>query len=175
MLRQLLFRLSGHLPVRMIDSAGKPYLERYYLFSLGSRQFYLHRFVSGDGDRALHDHPWKSSMAICLAGGYLEHRLENFSPQSGLQIRQRNIRPGSFNRIKANTFHQIMHTRAETWTLFIHGKKIKSWGFLHTREQVDNHGERRFEKIYREDVDKESHHHWWVGAQRGKDSNRASL
>lgn len=175
MLRKLLYRYTAKKPVRMIHSNGSPYLERYYVGGIGSYHFYLHRFVSGDGDRALHDHPWKSSLAICLAGGYLEHRIKWFNPETAFDIDEKKIWPGKFNRIKAATFHQIIHTKPETWTFFMHGKKIKPWGFINKTTIIDEDGEDRMVSHYLADEDSESHKDWWLSAPIGATSTRASL
>ncbi len=159
----------------MIHSSGSPYLERYYIASLGSFRFYLHRFVSGDGDRALHDHPWKQSLAICLAGGYLEHRIKWFNPETAFDVTEKKIWPGKFNVIKAATFHQIIHTKPETWTLFMHGKKIKPWGFITKSTITDNNNNERLVSHYLADEDSESHSNWWLYAPTGSDSSRAEL
>lgn len=175
MLRKKLYQLTASKPIRMIYSNGSPYLERYYLGGIGSMRFYLHRFVSGDGDRALHDHPWKRSLAICLAGGYLEQRIKWFNPETAFDVAEKTIWPGKFNLIKAATFHQIMHTKPETWTLFMHGRKIKPWGFINKTTITDSKGEPRLVSHYLEDSDPDSHHNWWDDAPTGADSDRADL
>jgi len=175
MLRKHLYNFTANKPVRMILSKETPYLERYYLGSLGSLKFYLHRFVNGDGDRSLHDHPWKRSIAVCLSGGYLEHRIKWFNPETAFDISEKTLRPGKINIIKAATFHQIISTKPETWTLFIHGKKIKPWGFINKTTVQDQTGKERLVSHYLADRDTESHQNWWLNAPLGKDSGRAAL
>jgi len=175
MLRRRLYQYTANKPVRMIYSSGTPYLERYYIGSIGSLRFYLHRFVNGDGDRSLHDHPWKRSIAICLCGGYLEHRIKWFNPETAYDISEKNIRPGKINIIKASTFHQIIKTKPETWTMFIHGKKIKAWGFINKTTVRDESGAEKLVSHYLADEDTKSHKDWWIEAPAGKDSERAAL
>ena len=56
----------------------RPYLTRWHLIPR-NRWFnlYLHKFVHGDDERALHDHPWPSASLI-LEGRYIEHTSEWF-------------------------------------------------------------------------------------------------
>ena len=175
MLRQRLYNYTANKPVRMFYSSGTPYLERYYVGSIGSLRFYLHRFVNGDGDRSLHAPPWKRSIAVCLCGGYLEHRIKWFNPNTAYDVSIKNLRPGWINIIKATTFHQIIETKPETWTLFIHGKKIKPWGFINKTTIRDESGAEKVVSHYLADEDKASHQNWWLRAPLGKDSTRAEL
>ncbi len=172
MLRRLLYRFSARLPCRLIYPDGRPYLERYYLGRLFGFTFYLHRFVNGDGDRALHDHPWRWCGALCLAGGYREQRLRWFDPERGFTARERRIRPGRLNLMNALSFHQILAAEPDTWTLFAHSGKVKEWGFLETRPGHDTDPPRLH---YYRDRDPTSHRQWWQSAPRGADSPRAPL
>lgn len=54
----------------------RPYLTRWHIIPR-NRWFnlYLHKFVHGDDDRALHDHPWVSA-SLLLEGRYREHTSE---------------------------------------------------------------------------------------------------
>lgn len=54
----------------------RDYLKRWHLLPR-NRWFniYLHHFVHGDDDRALHDHPWASA-SLLLEGRYREHTSE---------------------------------------------------------------------------------------------------
>jgi len=172
MLGKPLYKLTANRPCRLIMSNSKPYMERYYLGSLLGLTFYLHRFVSSDGDRALHDHPWRFSAGFCLAGGYLEKRLRWFNPKNGFDCSEKNVRPGRFNIIRAATFHQIIKAKPETWTLFFHSPKFKGWGFMQQKEETDAQGVRRVIPQYKGDSDGSSHTKWWLNAPTGKESTR---
>lgn len=126
-MKKLLFLLTGRLPCRLIKVKGQPYLERYYLFSLFGITFYLHRFLNGDGDEYLHDHPFKFSGSLVLAGYYHE-RSVSWLDMSNEKFRH--LKPGKVNLIGPHKFHQILFTEPDTWTLFWHAKRVKSWGFL---------------------------------------------
>lgn len=121
-----LYRLTADLPCRLITRNGAPYLERYYLGRLGPLTAYLHRFVSGDGDPEPHDHPWHAA-ALVLTGEYTELRCQ-LSGADGLACLTRPVR--WINSIRKHDIHQIVRARPETWTLFVHGRIRKKWGFF---------------------------------------------
>jgi hypothetical protein len=164
---RLLYRLTGFLPCRIIrGNQGEPYLERYHLFRLpGGGGAYIHRFLSSDPDRGLHDHPWDHALGMVLAGGYREERLVNG------KVVQRAVRPGAMNRLKGTDFHRVVLPHAhEAWTFFAHTRKRKDWGFLSTSSD----GDTRF--MPHESVNSEgSHAHWWQQLPRGKHSQREPL
>lgn len=130
MFRQLLFRVTGSMPCRIISIDGEPYLERYFLCRIFGITAYLHRFVSGDGDRDVHDHPWGWALSWILAGSYVEEVLNYLCLSNGFCSTSVRRRRFSFNRIGPGKFHRIAHTEPETWTLFVHGGRIKHWGFF---------------------------------------------
>ena len=121
-MRNFLYWLTNRLRAREISGDnGDPYLERYFLFSLFGIRAYIHRFVASDPDRGLHDHPWDRSVSLVLAGGYSEVR-----PGA-----MRRLWPGDINVIRGEDYHRILLDEgAESWTLFIHGRRTKGWGFL---------------------------------------------
>lgn len=101
MIRRVLHRLSGRLPVRIIRVQNAPYLERYLLAELPEGGcLYLHRFLSSDPDRGYHNHPWRS-LSLILAGGYIEHRWI-----SGGDVAVR-MAPGGVNRITPERYHRV--------------------------------------------------------------------
>lgn len=126
MINKLFYKLTNYLHCRVILVEGKSYLERYYI----TKHIYLHRFISGDGDRHVHDHPWAWAFSIILLGGYLE--------ETGLGKR---INRKFFNFISSTYYHRILSVEPKTWTLFVRGKMIKRWGFL------DYNGKYTFAKV----------------------------
>ncbi len=122
-----------------IKPGGELYIERYYMgkpFGLG---VFLHEYLDPDGDRQLHNHPWRWSIGIPLVGGYKEERLIHICPILGVQFVLRNIwwlRP---NYIRGFDFHRIASVKPGTWTLFIHGKRLGGWAFLHEDDGVIQH------------------------------------
>lgn len=107
----------------MIPSGGKPYLVRVYLASWRGWRLYLHRFISADGERWVHDHPF-SGVAVILRGGYDEAVVRALG--AGEQIRRRRW----WNRIPDHRLHRIVSVLPGTWTLFVHGRHRHRWGFL---------------------------------------------
>lgn len=170
-MKKLLFKYTANKPCRLIDIDGKPYLERYYLGCILGWTFYLHRFVSGDGDRSLHDHPWRMALSFVLSGAYTEARLIELdtSERIGMRIKFGTVR--FFNIIKGNDFHQIMKAKPDTWTLFVHSPRCKGWGFLSTTKNSTMVGETSSIK-YDQPFDPLSSLNWHLKAKLGKDEAR---
>ncbi len=163
--RKLLYKITGYLPCRLIDINGKPYLERYYLGKVLGITFYLHRFINGDGDREVHDHPWAHAVALVLAGGYKEERVTSFDP-TGWKFKLRTLFPGRINFIFGNSYHRIAGAKPETWTLFIHGKRTKSWGFMQPVEGG---------LLLHQPFDVTASQDWWKKCTSGNTTNRWPL
>lgn len=54
-----LLALTYDLPCRKIAVNDEPYLERYFIaLNSDGSQVWLHRFLTPDGDRHFHTHPW---------------------------------------------------------------------------------------------------------------------
>lgn len=130
MIRKLLYRFTARMPCRIISINGAPYLERYFVGRAFGITFYLHRFVSGDGDRDVHDHPWVWAVSWILAGRYVEEVLNWLCLKNGFYSTSRTCRRFTFNSIGPGKFHRIAETEPETWTLFVHSSRIKHWGFF---------------------------------------------
>ena len=132
MINRLLFGLTAGLPCRLITLPSGPYLERYWLGRWFGYTAYLHRFVSPDGERHLHNHPWHAR-SLVLAGGYVEEVVTDLTAEGPLTERHR-VR--WWSAVPANKFHRIAAVEPGTWTLFVHAPRIpgKGWGFLQGRE-----------------------------------------
>ena len=146
MLNKLLYKLTALLPCRLIKLDAGPYLERYYLGQLFGVTFYLHRFVSSDSERHIHNHPWKWGASLIVAGNYLEERCVDICPSiEGSGCLTSVARRRWFNRFDGNTFHRISDAKPGTWTLFFHGPRVKvggglkGWGFLERQYIVGLH------------------------------------
>jgi hypothetical protein len=120
-----LWRTAG-FPFRVIPRlhAGHNdvYLERYYLLNLGPLGgVFLHCFHLSDLE-GLHDHPW-DFVTIPLTRGYIEEGLLG-------EVEARPFRP----RFRtAERFHRVRLRAGDegrVWTLFIHGPRRRTWGFL---------------------------------------------
>jgi hypothetical protein len=83
MINRALFNLTSRLPCRLIKPDDRPYLERYYVGQLFGVTFYLHRFVSADSERHVHNHPWTRGGSVILAGSYTEEIATDLCPHAG--------------------------------------------------------------------------------------------
>ena len=128
MLRSLLYALTAKLPARYINHEGAPYLERYYLCTIGSIRFYIHRFVASDPD-GIHDHPFRYSWSLILAGWYFEDRW-------AIRYKRK-----WFNSIGPSDFHRVVlpDNGKDVWTMFFHTPRVKPWGFLRPSKE-SKHG-----------------------------------
>jgi hypothetical protein len=122
--------LAARLPHRrIVGEGGEPYLDRYFLFSLGPRHdprivAYLHRFTASDPDRGLHDHPWPWAWSWLVAGSYTEEF------RSGGEVVERARTAGSLAVFGAGHAHRVrLPPETEAWTLFVHGPWRRPWGF----------------------------------------------
>lgn len=98
---------------------GVNYLHRWYVIPR-NRFFniYLHKFMSDDDDRALHDHPWWS-LSILLKGEIKEH-----------QFNRVRLIPRFLPVVRSAKFsHRLELVQGPVWTLFITGPRIRQWGF----------------------------------------------
>ena len=173
MIRRALYKLSGRLPVRIIDIDGRPYLERYYLGKALGLTFYLHRFVAADQDRHVHDHPWAWAFSLVLAGSYLEEAVRWFTPACAWESRlvwRRWWRP---NLIRGRSFHRIHQAKPETWTLFMHTRTVKGWGFLKPVEA--GHAGNNRGALYAQHIETKASRGWYLTAPNGRDSARVPL
>jgi hypothetical protein len=156
-IERLLYRLTARLPCRFIDGEqGEPYLERYYLFGVLGWHAYIHRFVDSDPDRGLHDHPWGRAVSLVLAGGYDELRPRDGDPGDAVS---RWVRPGRLNLLRGDEYHRVVLREGRpAWTLFIHGPRVKGWGF------VQNGAYRPMAR----QASEFRHQDWWKSAPSGR-------
>lgn len=117
---------------------GAPYLTRV-LFPkiplLGIRPM-LHKFHRPDGDRSLHNHPWRWAFSLLLAGEYVEERLlPDESQLAGGPISEKRL-VRWFNVLTDQDYHRITELRGSVYTLFVAGPRTQSWGFLDERGEL---------------------------------------
>lgn len=111
---------------------GKPYLHRFYVKHNGRFPgVYLHHFHQSDPDRDLHNHPWRWSFSLILAGGYYEERLVENGEHRLTKITLDRKAPG-INYITGDTFHRVVlkDVKNGAWTIFCSGPEVKDWGFM---------------------------------------------
>lgn len=160
-LQNWLYKISAHLPCRVINgNQRQPYLERYYLLSLPfGFQMYLHRFVASDPGKGLHNHPWKFAISMILSGHYVETRL-NHKASAGA-FRKKILKAGRLNYINGEIYHRIdISPGHQAWSLFIHSKKMESWGFLHSENKQFAYMD------HNEVVHQHNQPHWWESASK---------
>lgn len=172
-MNRFLYRLSARLPCRLIKLDDGPYLERYYLGQLFGVIFYLHRFVSSDSERHLHNHPWGWGRALVLSGRYLEEVVLDLCPAAGAAgciTAIRKIR--WWNKVDGSHFHRISNARPGTWTLFFHNERVrvesgqlKRWGFLARSGNATV-----FTPFDTSDTSR-----WWITAPLGRDAGREPI
>lgn len=163
LMRKLCERISKHFLKREIwdREGGTIYLSRFYVLG-GPRDLehvrsgeerrpggkwdgwttlpfniMLHKFHRSDDDGALHNHPWKWSVSLILAGGYSEERRHltekmcdmHGRPHAVWRVKRRLVTPFSLNVIRADDYHRVDLLEKDCWSLFIAGPKAQSWGF----------------------------------------------
>lgn len=144
-MNQILFWLTESWLVWAIKPEGCDYLERYKCANewrwfervrqMASIRVYLHRFVGGDVQEGLHDHPWSWCLTLVLCGSYIEQFVDCLSIHTGLVKKRRRVR--WFNYITKRKFHRVVSAEPNTWTFVICGPEAKldngerkGWGFV---------------------------------------------
>ena len=140
-------------PCRVIPSGVAPYMIRVYLGHWRGWRLYLHRFVTSDGERWVHDHPF-AGLAVVLSGGYAEEVLPALGAEPRAFLRR------WFNWITARKLHRISSVLPNTWTLFIHGPHRNKWGFLEPVETEDGSVSWLYHNPF--DQSDSGGAHWWA-------------
>lgn len=129
MFKRFIDWLDGRGSSRMITRRFKEtgaigaYLKRHFIYRGKYVTVLLHQFWSSDPDD-VHDHPW-DHIKIRLKGDYHEYNADG----------SYEVRPaGSVTYRRAEDFHRIMVPsggEGKGWSLFIHFKRRRDWGFLY--------------------------------------------
>lgn len=186
MINKLMYKLTAGLPCRIIELDSGPYLERYYLGRVFGVTFYLHRFISSDSERHVHNHPWTWGRSLVLAGSYVEEVCGDICPHAPGGIVSERVTRRWYNRVDGHTFHRIHDAKPGTWTLFFHGQRAmvrcgmadryKGWGFLERRPGGESV---RFVPDFVDGLSVSSRarrlHEWWITAPPGRSAGRAPL
>lgn len=184
MINRLLYKLTAGLPCRLISLDSGPYLERYYVGQLFGVTFYLHRFVSSDSERHLHNHPWSNGASIILSGSYVEEVVLDMTGADPSGVLTEKRLKSWFNRVDGNHFHRIHDAAPGTWTLFMHGArerlpngKPKGWGFIECNHVGWDNGQfsgSYYMPTFRPQAPSTAAD-WWLTAPTGADSERVKL
>lgn len=169
MINRFLLWLTSTMPAKAIDLDGKYYIERYLAkrFKRWNVEIVLHRYLGSDGDRAVHDHPWRLSIGIPITGGYTDERVLGFEPNNGWKSKMVKIRPWRWNFISALRYHRIAYVEPGTWTLFITIKEFKGWGFAHHNPQEGTVTLTQHQGRFAHDWDKTAPVGWLFRKMRG--------
>lgn len=145
---ELMLDLTAEMPCKQIDINGKPYLQRHYAGrTLDGKDVWVHRFLTGDGDRHVHSHPFNCRTTV-VRGSYLEE-LEDGELVARLEDDQltereiisdlQNVRflrssqldfPTNSRVISTDLWHRIAEIQPETWSILLvdHGR-AEFWHF----------------------------------------------
>lgn len=131
---ETLMQITAHMPLKVIEVNGQPYLERYFAgYADDGGQHWFHRFLRGDSERHLHTHPFKANTVV-LCGGYTEqYRHYGALPES---TRTRHLKTGYTNEINEAHLHRIISVMPDTWTLLhVSPGRLDSWRFVDDEQQ----------------------------------------
>ncbi len=113
---------------------GHRLVNRFNIFSSRWLNIRIHEFVGSD-DRELHDHPWWN-ISVVLEGEYWEVVPDGWDMRWDVAKTKVMLRaPGGIVWRRATAQHRLIlkqdiHWRPRTcWTLFIHGRRTRNWGF----------------------------------------------
>ena len=112
------FLLNALLRSRDIMRDGDLYLRRYYLLRTRLVSVFIHYIARSDEDPFLHCHPW-DFIAVLLSGSYVEEGTTG----------HRRIWPFIPRFRRAEHLHRL-HLARPIWTLFIHFRRRRVWGFM---------------------------------------------
>ena len=126
--------LAHHEPDELIQHAGAPYLERWFLAprDQAEQRTYLHRFLTDDPiSEGFHDHPWDSA-SLLLRGNLHEHwRTSGTADDENLT----HIAPAILTLRAAEITHRITIGAEPPITLFVTGPHLRQWGFWRRDER----------------------------------------
>lgn len=108
-----------------------PYMRRWWWLPRNNWfNIYVHHMRHDDDDRAPHDHPWWS-LSLCLRGVIKEHQMVSpgYIPGSTRRWKINMIRKGDWKWRGTNYVHRLALPEGDAWTLFITGRKVRTWGF----------------------------------------------
>jgi len=143
---EAMMEVSKHMPMRRILVDEQPYIERYYVkTSATGEQTWLHRFLSADGDRSFHSHPWYADSVI-VCGGYQE---ESMSHKDLTRQFARRYVPGDTNIINPTTLHMITSVDPMTWSVMQVKPNWGTWYFIDDNGKIEQMGKTHGEEWWK--------------------------
>lgn len=139
-----LYAFTAEMPCKTIEVNGTPYLRRYFVCEhADGSQEWLHQFLTADGERHIHSHPW-AAVSTILCGGYTEEYEYTLRPGK----KQITLRTGDKNVITADRLHRIIEVHGHCWThMLVAAERSETWHF------INEAGER--------EIMLTSPKHWW--------------
>ncbi len=135
-IRYVVVFITNYLPVKVIRHEGRPFLYRYYVFSLTNNGpgICFHNFVKSDPDRGYHDHPWDKAISFILCGEYTERILNS----DKLAYKEYKRNRFTFNYLNGhNVYHRVMiDENKDAWTIFFFQKRTKIWSMVDLKGQT---------------------------------------
>jgi hypothetical protein len=98
----------------IVNCERDPYLHRWYLLKTPWVGIFIHKFVRGDDERALHDHPWPF-LVIPLWRGYWEHSEKSPTDAGCVVANLRRVYPIIGTRIRPATFRHRVELLPDQW------------------------------------------------------------
>lgn len=129
----VMMSFTARMPCKEIPVNGELYLRRYFMCEhTDGGQEWIHQFVSRDGDRHLHSHPWHAVSTI-LVGEYTEEYIDDE------EKKERTLRAGDINVLDPGHIHRIASVSPFCWThMVVGGSRLPQWYF------VDDSGAKEF-------------------------------
>lgn len=131
------------------DDGSEGELHRWRLIETPLGGIMLHCHHGPDPGRVLHDHPWPFASLI-LRGGYVEEVADARDAPALAQMAENHPAPGryygsrhwrrrgSLHAIPITAAHRIvMLLHNPTWTLVLHGRRRRGWGFYRSGGFID--------------------------------------
>lgn len=135
------------------EVVSKPYLQRYFAQKLNHIDIWIHRFLSADGERHVHSHPFEFCTGVLL-GGYDEEML---SPDGIKKMHKRfpvkthqlelidfiigDCNPEFFAQLRSvdlYDWHRIAEVQPETWTvMMVDKRRLKTWHFMDDNGNIE--------------------------------------
>ncbi|HEY6527119.1 MAG TPA: hypothetical protein VIZ65_00375 [Cellvibrionaceae bacterium] len=127
--------LTADMPCKKIIINNALYLRRYFVReNADGSQEWLHEFITEDGERHLHSHPWNAISTI-LCGGYTE---EYYYPTI-TQTQFKEYRPGDHNIISPDRIHRIARVQSKTWThMMVPPSRLPNWYFVNDKSEKEH-------------------------------------
>ncbi|MFT7144562.1 MAG: hypothetical protein ACI9TY_001836 [Alphaproteobacteria bacterium] len=138
-MRALLYETTAQGPLRLITRQNSKdinqphvYLERYPVFETPEILCYIHHFRMSD-EPHIHNHPWRMSNSVILAGNYTEIRPSDLS---SMTLRKTQRPTGSMGSLSFDDLHRVQLAKSNNgersvWTMFMHYRHWEQgWGFI---------------------------------------------